>query len=100
MEININFSVDSTSFRFVAKRMATILAHMAEAECYGDFGPGNFVVQNADGDCIATYDVLGEPNSEENFYPYNCIDYSDDAEALASAGWGTDEDYGYCGYED
>lgn len=32
-------------------------------------------------------------------------DYSDDADALASAGWGTDEDYGYegyncCGYEE
>jgi hypothetical protein len=25
-------------------------------------------------------------------------DYSDDAEALASAGFGTDEDYGYEGY--
>lgn len=27
-------------------------------------------------------------------------DYSDDAEALASAGWGTDEDYGYFGGDD
>jgi len=26
-------------------------------------------------------------------------DYSDDGEALASAGWGTDEDYGYYGDE-
>ena len=29
--------------------------------------------------------------------PYSPNDYSDDAEALASAGWGTDEDYGYYG---
>lgn len=28
------------------------------------------------------------------------FDMSDDAEALASAGWGTDEDYGYYGGED
>jgi len=27
-------------------------------------------------------------------------DFSDDADALASAGWGTDEDYGYFGEED
>ena len=27
-------------------------------------------------------------------------DFSDDADALASAGWGTDEDYGYYGEED
>jgi hypothetical protein len=33
----------------------------------------------------------GEPEG-----PY---DLSDDAEALASAGWGTDEDYGYYGEE-
>lgn len=29
--------------------------------------------------------------------PYSVNDYSDDAEALASAGFGTDEDYGYYG---
>lgn len=28
------------------------------------------------------------------------FDMSDDADALASAGWGTDEDYGYYGGED
>jgi hypothetical protein len=28
------------------------------------------------------------------------FDMSDDADALASAGWGTDEDYGYNGGED
>lgn len=61
----------------------------------GYFGPGNFDVFS-DGECIATYNILAEPDVE-NFYPFNCIDYSDDAEALASAGFGTDEDYGYYG---
>ena len=31
--------------------------------------------------------------------PMGSFDLSDDAEALASAGWGTDEDYGFYGYE-
>lgn len=33
--------------------------------------------------------MLNEP-----YEPIGPDDYSDDAEALASAGWGTDEDYG------
>ena len=40
---------------------------------------------------------------EENDWsePYNDLDnLLDDAEALASAGWGTDEDYGYFGGDD
>jgi hypothetical protein len=28
---------------------------------------------------------------------FGADDYSDDGDALASAGWGTDEDYGYFG---
>ena len=32
--------------------------------------------------------------------PRGSYDLSDDAEALASAGYGTDEDYGYYGEED
>lgn len=32
--------------------------------------------------------------------PMGCQDFSDDAEALASAGWGMDEDYGYYGGDD
>ena len=39
----------------------------------------------------------GRDEDGEEGYPYNCVDYSDDAEALASAGLGTDEDYGYFG---
>ena len=33
----------------------------------------------------------------EDGEPEGSFDLSDDAEALASAGWGTDEDYGYYG---
>ena len=36
-------------------------------------------------------------DAEEREFTAN--DLSDDAEALASAGWGTDEDYGYYGDE-
>ncbi len=32
--------------------------------------------------------------------PRGSHDLSDDGDALASAGWGTDEDYGGCGGED
>ena len=31
----------------------------------------------------------------ENCFPYNCADLSDDADALASAGHGNDEDYNH-----
>lgn len=47
---------------------------------------------------FVTDDYLDELNSaempDEDYY---IDDYSDDAEALASAGWGTDEDYGHYG---
>lgn len=32
-------------------------------------------------------------DSEHDHEPGGCQDYSDDAQALASAGWGTEEDY-------
>lgn len=35
---------------------------------------------------------------EADVDPYEWDDGSADAEALASAGYGTDEDYGYCDY--
>lgn len=39
-----------------------------------------------------------EQFEEEDFvdepWPHSCHDMSDDADALASIGWGTDEDYG------
>ena len=44
------------------------------------------------------YVEIDENNWSE---PYNDLDnLLDDAEALASAGWGTDEDYGYFGGDD
>ena len=55
--------------------------------------------------------ILGEDNElifltdedqrEEDLFADSADDWSDeswmDADALASAGWGTDEDYGFCG---
>lgn len=42
--------------------------------------------------------------SERDYADYEddrtTFDMSDDADALASCGWGTDEDYGYFGGED
>jgi hypothetical protein len=94
MEININFSVPSSA---TASDICTILSRVmidiAVNASEGYFGPGDFTVEH-DGECIATYDVLAEPDPEESCFPYNCHDMSDDADALASAGWGNDEDYG------
>ena len=36
-------------------------------------------------------------HEEPEGWPHECHDLSDDADALASAGWGTDEDYGCYG---
>lgn len=42
-----------------------------------------------------------EINENDWSEPYDDLDnLLDDAEALASAGWGTDEDYGYFGGDD
>ena len=38
-----------------------------------------------------------EIDEEDYDEPYYGDNFLDDAEALASAGWGTDEDYGYFG---
>lgn len=98
MEININFSLPShATMEDVATVLAKIQVNMVSEYIDGYFGPGDFEVYS-DGDCIATYKVLAEPDGDsENFYPFNCLDYSDDADALASAGMATDEDYGYYG---
>ena len=45
-------------------------------------------------------DVEGNLDDWDEGYPYNCHDMSDDAEVLASAGMGTDEDYGCFNQED
>lgn len=50
----------------------------------------------AEADALATSD--DRPTIDyENHVDGGRYDLSDDAEALASAGWGTDEDYGYFG---
>jgi len=36
-----------------------------------------------------------DPSDQDAKEPYSVNDWNDDAEALASAGWGTDEDYEY-----
>jgi hypothetical protein len=41
-----------------------------------------------------------EDDYEGDYEPQGSFDLSDDAYALASAGWGTDEDYGYFGGDD
>jgi hypothetical protein len=58
-------------------------------------------------DSIINYDMIAEMNDSE-FYEDNEVEYEDDdiwyddldgdhESGLASAGWGTDEDYGYYG---
>lgn len=54
------------------------------------------------GNCIIgkEWEVVGtsdEYEDDEDYEGRYIDDYSDDAEALASAGWGTDEDYGFYG---
>jgi hypothetical protein len=97
MEINITFT--ARNFSETARVLSSLLSELAQAEAYGDFGDeGNFTVRDTSGETIATYSVIDSEVDPESFtYPFNCIDYSDDAEALASAGLGTDEDYGYYG---
>jgi len=55
----------------------------------------------SDDDVSWDYEV--EDNYQDDYedgFPYNVTDLSDDADALASAGMGTDEDYGYFGGDD
>ena len=47
------------------------------------------------GEQILDDTLFEEVEDEEDFF-----DAFDDAQALASAGWGTDEDYGYYGSDD
>lgn len=97
MEININFSVPSSaSASEICSILARVMVDIALNDAEGYFGPTARYGVNQNGECIATYSVLAEPDGED-CYPYNCHDMSDDAEALASAGFGTDEDYGYYG---
>ncbi len=93
MEININFSVPSSaSAAEICTILSRVMVDIALNDAEGFFGPADYTV-NQNGECIATYSVLAEPDAED-CYPYNCHDMSDDADALASAGYGSDEDYG------
>ncbi len=101
MEININFSVPSSaSASDICTILSRVMIDIAVNDSEGRFGPCEIYTVDHDGECIATYDVLAEPDPEEYCFPYNCHDMSDDADALASAGFGCDEDYGYYGGDD
>jgi hypothetical protein len=93
MEININFSVPSSaSASEICSILARVMVDIALNDADGSFAWEHYEVSH-NGECIATYSVLAEPDAEDCF-PYNCHDMSDDADALASAGYGSDEDYG------
>ena len=49
-------------------------------------------------DELPELDELEYDLDPEDLEPFNPLDdYSDDGDAFASAGWGTDEDYGFYG---
>lgn len=63
-------------------------------------GAYSFPPDDEDGD--DTYEDIYEADADDDFdadgtEPIESHDLSDDGDALASAGWGTDEDYGYDG---
>lgn len=66
-----------------------------DAPCCGCCG---YEMVDSDGDDVSEC-WHDEPDAEDDGEP-RCNDLSDDAEALASAGYGTDEDYGCYGGED
>lgn len=43
------------------------------------------------------YEDFDEATPEDEYEGYEMSDVEADADTLASAGWGTDEDYGYYG---
>jgi len=96
MEININFSVPaSASASEICAILSRVMMDIAVNDADGRFGPARYTITD-NGERIATYRVDAEYDGEAGF-PYDCHDLSDDADALASAGFGTDEDYGYYG---
>jgi hypothetical protein len=51
---------------------------------------------NDSGEGFCSQECEASANEEaEDGEPHGSYDLSDDGDALASAGWGTDEDYGY-----
>jgi hypothetical protein len=102
MEININFSVPaSASASEICSILARVMVDIALNDADGSFAWEHYEVSH-NGECIATYSVLAEPDAEDSTHGWLGLpdDMSDDAEALASAGFGTDEDYGYYGGDD
>jgi len=96
MEININFSVPSSaSASEICSILARVMVDIALNDAEGSFGWEHYEVSH-NGECIATDSVLAEPDAEDSTHGWLGLpdDMSDDAEALASAGFGTDEDYG------
>lgn len=80
---------------FTIKSMSTFI--------YSRLVSSGLIDYTEDGDVEEVEDVVRDALEASGFLlnePYELSgpdDYSDDAEALASAGWGTDEDYGYHG---
>lgn len=65
----------------------------------GEFEAGTFVGGSDEfcsADCSDTFNYDGNGSSSDGAEP-EWYGMMDDADALASAGWGTDEDYGYYG---
>lgn len=99
MEININFRVPaSASASEVLAILSRVMVDIAVNDADGRFGPAGYTIID-DGETVATYRVEPEYDGEVG-WPFDCNDMSDDADALASAGFGTDEDYGYYGEGD
>lgn len=99
MEININFRVPaSASASEVLAILSRVMVDIAVNDADGRFGPAGYTIID-DGETVATYRVEAEYDGEVG-WPFDCNDMSDDGYALASAGFGTDEDYGYYGEGD
>jgi hypothetical protein len=66
----------------------------ASEPCEAGELPENFGAEGAGDDLNEFADDEPEPEPEPDDEPHGSHDLSDDGDALASAGWGTDEDYG------
>lgn len=70
--------------------------HVPMCRWCGEYEVGQFGGGSADFCSVECTDEFGA-EMEQDGEPEGSHDLSDDAEALASAGFGTDEDYGYYG---
>jgi hypothetical protein len=113
MEMNSETSTSNIQIGTILRSPASATMHFVvtgvETRKGVDYFNGEFV-SDTDGSVWATvtncaisedWMVVSESDTDdedEDDYERRYIDdYSDDAEALASAGWGTDEDYGFYG---